>query len=87
MQNNLTADGQHLLQTLAKGTAGHTGIGFFENLVMCIIKAIDVRYAIITECVNDEKTRLKTIAYAEDQFIKENIEYDNRRKQSKKGVH
>ena len=76
MKQHLASDGQHLLQTLAEGTAGHTGICFFENLVMCIIKAIDVRYAIVTECINDEKTRLKTIAYVKDQLIKENIEYD-----------
>ena len=76
MRNDLVIDGQSLLKILAKGTAGHVGIEFFENLVMCIIKAVDVQSAIVTECVNDEKTRLKTIAYAKDRLIKENIEYD-----------
>jgi formate hydrogenlyase transcriptional activator len=66
----------NILLTLAERTAGFTGEDYFQELAKYITSTLGVRYAIVTECTDDEKTRVRTLAYAERQEIQESFEYD-----------
>lgn len=76
MESIIDLGGQSLLNTIVRGTSGHVGKEFFENLVICIVRAVHVKHVIVTECLDVEKTRLRTLAYAENTYLKENVEYD-----------
>ena len=67
---------QALLHHILLGTVGHLGKEFFENMVVCLVNAIGASRAIVTECTNEEKTRLRTLAYVVNKEIRENVEYD-----------
>ncbi|GAB2584109.1 ATP-binding protein [Spirosoma areae] len=64
------------LRLISEGTAGVTGLDFFQTLVRHITQTLQVQFALVTECTNVEKTRVRTLAYAEDDRLLENIEYD-----------
>ncbi|WP_080055766.1 PAS domain-containing hybrid sensor histidine kinase/response regulator [Spirosoma aerolatum] len=64
------------LRLISEGTAGVTGMDFFQSLVQHITATLDVRFALVTECANVEKTRVRTLAYVEHSQLLENIEYD-----------
>ena len=64
------------LRLISEGTAGVTGMDFFQTLVRHITQTLHVHFAMVTECANVEKTRVRTLAYAEDDRLLENIEYD-----------
>jgi PAS domain S-box-containing protein len=64
------------LRLISEGTAGVTGMDFFQTLVRHITTTLQVRFALVTECANLEKTRVRTLAYVEDDRLLENIEYD-----------
>jgi formate hydrogenlyase transcriptional activator len=67
---------QELLKTISERTAGLTGEDFFQELTRYVTSTLGVQYAIVTECSNLEKTRVRTLAYADHQQLKENVEYD-----------
>ncbi|MEM9855981.1 MAG: sigma-54-dependent Fis family transcriptional regulator [Bacteroidota bacterium] len=71
-----TSEIQALLHNILLGTAGHLGKEFFENMVVFLVNAIGASRGIVTECVNEEKTRLRTLAYVVNEEIQENVEYD-----------
>ncbi|WP_020599240.1 ATP-binding protein [Spirosoma panaciterrae] len=64
------------LRLISEGTAGVTGMDFFHSLVQHITTTLKVRFALVTECANVEKTRLRTLAFGEFEQLHENIEYD-----------
>ncbi|WP_345270453.1 ATP-binding protein [Nibrella viscosa] len=64
------------LRLISEATAGDTGMDFFQSLVRNITVTLNVRFALVTECANVEKTRVRTLAYAEATTILENVEYD-----------
>jgi PAS domain S-box-containing protein len=64
------------LRLISEGTAGETGMDFFQSLVRHITSTLQVRFALVTECANVEKTRVRTIAYAENNTLLENVEYE-----------
>ncbi|GAB4032441.1 ATP-binding protein [Spirosoma gilvum] len=64
------------LRLISEGTAGVTGMDFFQSLVQHITATLQVRFALVTECANVEKTRVRTLAYVEHSQLLENIEYD-----------
>ncbi len=67
---------EKLLHSVSQGTASAFGQDFFKVLVTQIANALDVKYVIVTECANNLKTRLRTLAYVKDMEISENVEYD-----------
>lgn len=67
---------QELLNTISERTAALTGQDYFHELTRYITATLNVRYAIVTECSNFEKTRVRTLSYAEYEELKENVEYD-----------
>ncbi len=51
-----------ILQQLVQGTAGVVGQGFLRTLVRQVAQAFDVRYASVSELVEPERERLRTLA-------------------------
>lgn len=67
---------EQTLRLIVKGTASVTGKDFFRSLVRCLAEALNVRYAFITECVEDRPGYLRTIAFWQGGEFGENFEYD-----------
>ncbi|MBD0376523.1 MAG: sigma 54-interacting transcriptional regulator, partial [Flavisolibacter sp.] len=67
---------EELLRTISEATSGVTGKDFFRELAKHITVTLSMRYALITECANEEKTRLRTLCYMDGQMMLDNIEYD-----------
>ncbi|MBE7555421.1 MAG: hypothetical protein HS126_30595 [Anaerolineales bacterium] len=67
---------EEILQAITEGTASVTGSDFFRSLVRCLALALRVRYAFVTECTDVTMTRVRTLAFAQNQGISENIEFD-----------
>ncbi|HTI10318.1 MAG TPA: sigma 54-interacting transcriptional regulator [Puia sp.] len=71
-----TKTDDNILLTLAERTAGFTGEDYFRELAKYITATLGVRYAIVTECSNEEKTRVRTLSYVDRQELQESFEYD-----------
>ena len=67
---------EELLRTVSEATSGLTGEDFLLELAKHITMTMTMRYALITECANDEKTRLRTLCYVDGEKVLDNIEYD-----------
>ena len=72
----LPIDASEMLRIISEGTAATVGQDFFKTLAKYVIQSLGIRYAIITECSNPEKTRLRTLVYIERNKLLENFEYD-----------
>lgn len=70
------ADPNEMLRIISKGTAAVIGGDFFRSLAYHIILSTGIRYAIVTECVNAEKSRVRTMVYMERDKFLDNFEYD-----------
>ena len=74
-----TGDGTdpgEMLRMISEGTAAVIGGDFFRSLAFHIINSTGIRYAIITECMNSAKTRVRTLVYIERDHFLDNYEYD-----------
>jgi formate hydrogenlyase transcriptional activator len=67
---------EQLLLSVSEATSGFVGQDYFRELTKFITITLGVKYSLISECTDDTKTRLRTIAYVENAEPKENIEYD-----------
>jgi formate hydrogenlyase transcriptional activator len=67
---------EDLLRTVSEATSGFVGEDFLIELARHITITLNMRYALITECANDEKTRLRTLCYVDGRKVLDNIEYD-----------
>jgi PAS domain S-box-containing protein len=67
---------EEILRTISEATAGLTGTDYFRGLAKYVTAALGVRYALVSECVNDNKTRVRTLSYMDRNDLLENIEYD-----------
>jgi transcriptional regulator with GAF, ATPase, and Fis domain len=67
---------ENLLSMIAETTSTFTGHDFLVELVKKLSTILEMRYCFIAECANEDKTRLRTIAFAEGEKILDNIEYD-----------
>ncbi|MBC7921534.1 MAG: PAS domain S-box protein [Ferruginibacter sp.] len=64
------------LRLILKSTAGATGTDYFHSLARCIASTLQVQFVMVTECVNVEKTRVRTLAYTQNDALMENVEYE-----------
>lgn len=64
------------LRQISENTAADIGIDFFQSLVQQLTTTLKVQYAMVTECTNVEKTRVRTLAFSVNDALHENIEYD-----------
>ena len=67
---------EDLLRTVSEATSGFVGEDFLIELARHITMTLNMRYALITECANAEKTRLRTLCYVDGRKVLDNIEYD-----------
>ncbi len=67
---------EEMLRAITEGTAAVTGSDFFYSLVRHLALALGVRYAFITECREDQKGRVRTLAFWKGDGFGENFEYD-----------
>ncbi|MEP7377514.1 MAG: sigma 54-interacting transcriptional regulator [Chitinophagaceae bacterium] len=67
---------EELLRTVSEATSGLTGEDFLMELAKHITMTLTMRYALITECANEEKTRLRTLCYVDGEKVLDNVEYD-----------
>ena len=64
------------LRQISENTATDIGIDFFESLVRQLTQTLGVQFAMVTECANVEKTRVRTLAFSINSRLHENVEYD-----------
>ncbi len=69
-------DPNDMLRIISEGTAAVIGGDFFRSLAYHIIISTGIRYAIVTECANIAKTRVRTLVYIEREHFLDNFEYD-----------
>ena len=67
---------EQTLRAIVEGTAAVTGGDFFSALVAHLAEAIGVRYAFVTECTDQTKSRVRTLAFWSADSLADNIEYD-----------
>ena len=67
---------EELLRVISEATSSLTGKDFFAELARHITVTFSMRYALITECANEAKTRLRTLCYVDGNKMLDNIEYD-----------
>jgi transcriptional regulator with GAF, ATPase, and Fis domain len=69
---------EETLRSIMRGTAALTGGDFFASLVRHLAHAIPVKIAFVTECVNPERSRARTLAFWDGKGLVEGFEYDVR---------
>ena len=67
---------EEALRLMVEGTASKTGNAFFRSCVSHLAKALQVCYALVTEWGNEEKTKLRTLAFWQGGDFGENFEYE-----------
>lgn len=67
---------EELLRNVSEATSGFVGYDYFRELSKFITLTLGVKYSFVTECANEEKTKVRTIAFVEHAKPIENIEYD-----------
>lgn len=65
-----------MLRIISEGTAAVIGGDFFKSLAYHVMRSTGFRYAIVTECANAAKTRVRTLVYIERDKYLDNFEYD-----------
>jgi formate hydrogenlyase transcriptional activator len=73
---NSDEDPNEMLRIISEGTAAVVGGDFFRSLAYHIIISTGIRYAIVTECANIAKTKVRTLVYIERDNFLDNFEYD-----------
>lgn len=63
------------LHLIVEGTASQTGKEFFRSCVLYLAKVLQVKYAIVSEFANPEKTRVRSLAYWTGNSWSEPVEY------------
>lgn len=67
---------EHTLRLLVEGTAAVTGEAFFRSLVRSLAEVLNVRYALVSGCIDSPPTRVCTYAFWQNYEFSDNIEYD-----------
>jgi PAS domain S-box-containing protein len=67
---------EEALQLIVEGIASKTGDEFFHSCVHYLAELLQVRYALVAECVAATQTQLRTLAFWTGEDFCENLEYD-----------
>lgn len=65
-----------VLTAIAQDTVPAFGSDFFHSLVRLLAIALEVRYAFVTECLDEEKTRARSLAFWSGERFGQNFEYE-----------
>ena len=72
----LRRQAEEMLRSIMEGTAAVTGADFFHSVVRHLASALQIRYAFVAECLGENKTRARTLAFWSGEGAGENFEYD-----------
>ena len=64
------------MRAVLEATAATTGEAFFRATVRHLAQALEVSHVFIAECVDEERTRLRTLAFWSMGDYAANFEYD-----------
>lgn len=67
---------EQALRLIFEGTAAKTGEAFFQSLVRYLANVLQVRYALITQKLIDDQTRLRTLAFWQEDHFNNNEDID-----------
>jgi signal transduction histidine kinase len=67
---------EQILRMIVEGTVSVTGVDFFRSLVRSLAKALGVRYAFISECMDAPPTRVRSFAFWQGNEFGEEFEYN-----------
>jgi len=67
---------EEVLRLIVEGTASKIGDDFFRSCVRYLAELLGFRYTFIAKFVDEEKTRIRTLAFWNSETFLENIEYD-----------
>jgi len=67
---------EELLRKVSESTYGLTGKDFLLELTTKVAKILGLEYCFVAECANEDKTRLRTVAFVNGEKILDNIEYN-----------
>ena len=67
---------EQALPSIAEHTVDALGGDFFSSLVRHLAIALEVRYAFVTECLDGEKTRARSLAFWSGDNFGQNFEYE-----------
>src|SRR5215470_386101 len=73
---NETKAAEETLRSIMEGTAAVIGGDFFASMVRHLARALQVRYAFVTECREREKTTARTLAFWMGDRLADNISYE-----------
>lgn len=65
-----------LLYLISEATFGLTGQDFLLELPKRLSRILGMQYCFIAECADENKTRLRTIAFVEGEKVLDNVEYN-----------
>src|SRR4028118_331493 len=66
---------EQTLRSIVEGTASVTGDDFFRSMVSHLATALQVGYALISECADPQQTSVRTLAFWRGTDFGENFEY------------
>jgi len=65
-----------LIELIAEAASDKTGEQFFKTLMRNMAKALKVKHAFITECLDDPPTQVRMLAFWSGSDFADNLEYD-----------
>ena len=67
---------EEALRLMVEGTAAKTGQDFFESLVRCLADILQVRYALVTQCLAPDNQQVSTLACWQNGRLSQPQKYD-----------
>jgi formate hydrogenlyase transcriptional activator len=77
-ENSGSIRAEELLRRVTEGTAALIGNDFFHSMVRHLANVLMVRYVFITECTDEHKSRVRTLAFWNGEGFAEDIAFDIR---------
>src|SRR6516225_5807496 len=71
-----TKPNEDLLYAIAEATSGLTGIDLLYELCKNLAKALKMQFAVVTECIEEGGTQVRTLCFVNGDTVADNIEYD-----------
>lgn len=65
-----------MLRVISAGTAAVTGADFFRSLVRHLAEVLHVHSAFMTECADEQRERVRTLAFLKNNAFRDNYEYE-----------
>jgi len=67
---------ENAIRLIVEGTASATGTAFFRSLAQSLAAALNVRFVLVAECLDQPRTQARTLAFWTGGEFAENFSYD-----------